>query len=102
VHAAVFLRERVAVEAGFIRQALDLVEELLPLLVRQTAAVPVGAGILPAMVEETDVVVLLLERFDGGLDEVVETVEQLLDVLGNFEVHGAPSAVGAASGRECA
>jgi hypothetical protein len=57
-------------------------EQLLPLLVGQAAAVPVGAGVLAAVVEEADVVVRLLERLDLALDEVVED----LQVVGQFGV----------------
>jgi hypothetical protein len=39
---------------------------------RQAAALPVGARVLAPMVEEADVVVLLLERLDLALDEVIQ------------------------------
>ena len=55
---AVLLRERVAVVTGGVGAAAGLAEQGLPLLVRQAAAVPVGTGVLAAMVEEPDVVVL--------------------------------------------
>ena len=58
VLAAVLLRERVAVVAGLVGQPTGLAEQRLPLVVRQAAAIPVGAGVLPAVVEEPDVVVL--------------------------------------------
>ena len=62
--AAVLLRERVAVVAGVVGAAAHLAEQRLPLLVGQAAALPVGAGVLPAVVEEAVVVVLRLERLD--------------------------------------
>ena len=62
-------------------------EQRLPLLVRQAAALPVGAGVLAPVVEEPDVVVLLLERLDLALDEVVELVEVVGEVRGELEVH---------------
>ena len=59
VLAAVLLRERVAVVARRRRPAgAPRASSCLPLLVGQPAAVPVGAGVLPAVVEEADVVVL--------------------------------------------
>ena len=72
---AVLLRERVAVVAGRVGPPAGLGEQRLPLLVRQAAAIPVGAGVLAAVVEEADVVVGLLERLDLPLDEVVEDVQ---------------------------
>ena len=66
---------------------LALREQLLPLVVRQPAAVPVGAGVLAAVVEEADVVVLLLERLDLRLDEVVELVEVGRQIGRDVEVH---------------
>ena len=93
VPAAVFLRERVPVVAGRVGPPPGLREQRLPVAAGQPAAVPVGAGVLPAVVEEADVVVLLLERLDLALDELVEFVQVLPQVLGQVEVHVAsPSA----------
>ena len=80
--AAVLLRERVAVVAGRVGAPARLAQQRLPLLVRQAAAVPVGAGVLAAVVEEADVVVLLLERLDLTLDELVELDEVLRQIRG--------------------
>ena len=60
VLAAELLRERIAVVAGRVGPAAGLAQQRLPLVVGQPAAVPVGAGVLAAMVEEALVVVLLL------------------------------------------
>ena len=87
VAAAVLLGERPTVEARCVGHPLDLVQQLLPLLVGQPATLPVGACILPAVVEEADVVVLLLERLDLLLDEVVQLRQQVGDVVGDVEVH---------------
>ena len=59
VLAAVLLGEGVAVVAGGVGPAAHLAEQRLPLLVGQAAALPVGAGVLAAVVEEAVVVVLL-------------------------------------------
>ena len=87
VLAAVLLRERVAVVAGGVGPPAGLAEQRLPLLVGQPAAVPVGAGVLPAVVEEADVVVLLLERLDLAFDELVELGEVGDEVGWQVEVH---------------
>ena len=62
------------------RRRCGLAHQVLPLLVRQAAdGVEVGAGVLAAVVEEADVVVLLLEGLDLALDELVEVLVQELD-----------------------
>src|SRR5438270_7745647 len=70
--AAVLLRQGVAVMAGGVGPATHLVEQRFPILVGQAGPVPVGAGVLPAVAEEAEVVVLALERRDLPLDNVVE------------------------------
>ena len=62
--AAVLLRERVAVVTGLVGDVAHLAQQRLPLLVGQAAAIPVGAGVFAAVVEEADVVVLVLDRLD--------------------------------------
>ena len=88
VPAAVLLREGVAVVPGLVGQPPGLAEQLLPLLVRQAAALPVGAGVLPAVVEEPDVVVLVLQRLDHRLDELVQLLEVGSEIRRQVEVHG--------------
>src|SRR5439155_26661698 len=83
----VLIRERVAVVAGRVGATPRLGEERFPPLVRQTAALPVGAGVLAAMVEEADIVVGLLERLDLALDELVQLDEVLRQIFRNGEVH---------------
>ena len=91
VLAAVLLRERVAVVAGGVGAAPRLARAAAPTRAfGQAAAVPVGARVLAPVVEEADVVVLLLERLDLALDELVELVEVVGQVLGDVEVHGVP------------
>ena len=63
-------------------------------MVRQAAALPVGAGVLTAVIEEPDVVVLLLERLDLALDEVVQLPEVGDEIRWEVEVHEAPFGVG--------
>src|SRR5205823_14166430 len=87
VAAAVRRREGEAEVAGGVGPAAHLGQQRLPLLAREAAAVPVGPGVLPAVVEEADVVVLFLARLDLLGDEVVELGEVGDDVGRQFEVH---------------
>ncbi len=87
VLAAELFREGIAVVARGVGETAGLVQQQFPLLVGQTTALPVGARVLSPVVEEADVVVLLLERFDLALDEVVQLEEVVGQVLGNLEVH---------------
>src|SRR5439155_15602392 len=88
VLAAVLLRERVPVVAGGVGAAAHLDEQRLPLFVREAAPIPVRPGVLTAMVEESLVVVLGLERLDLPLDEVVQLGEVVDEVRREVEVHG--------------
>ena len=74
--------------AGLVGAAAHLGQQLFPFVARLAVVVPVGAGMLAAMVEEADVVVLALERPDLALDEVVELDQVGRDVGGNVEIHG--------------
>ncbi len=47
----------------------------------------IGARPFAAMIEETDIVVLTLQRPDFALDEVVESDKQFCHLLGNREIH---------------
>src|SRR5262249_41194064 len=90
VLAAELLGQRVAVVTRLVGDPARLEEQRLPLLVRQPAALPVGARVFAPVVEETDVVVLVLERLDLALDELVELDEIRGDVARDVEVHGGP------------
>ena len=77
--------------ARLVGAALHLGEQLLPFVARLAVIVPVGAGMLAAMVEEADVVVLALQRPDLALDELVQLAQIGRDLRGNVEIHGASS-----------
>ena len=62
------------------------VQERLPGFVGQPAPFPVRAGILPAVVEEADVVVLLLRRFDFPFDEFVQLLKIGRQFRRDFEI----------------
>ncbi len=87
VLAAVRLRERIPIVTGVVGEFARLREQRLPILGRQAAAIPVGARVFAAMVEEADVVVRIFERLDLALDEVVELDEVVGQVFWNVEVH---------------
>src|SRR5436189_2703607 len=88
IAAAVLAGDTVAQEAGFVRAAAHLSQEVVPLLARHTTVLEVGALVLAAVIEETDVVVPLLQRLDLRLDKVIEVLQQRLDVLWDIKVHG--------------
>jgi hypothetical protein len=48
---------------------------LFPLCVRQTIPVPVGTGVFAAVIEESNVVVLVLYRLDYVFDELIKFVK---------------------------
>ena len=84
----VLLRERVTEMARRVGAAFRLQEQRFPLLVRQTAAVPVGPRVFAPMVEEALVVVLRLERLDLLLDEIIQLFQVGDEVRGKIVVHG--------------
>jgi hypothetical protein len=90
VAAPVLLGEGVAVVTGRIGPPSRFAQQILPLVVGEPAALPIRAGVLATVVEEADVVVLLLERLDLPLDEVVELEEVGGEVGGDREVDVAP------------
>ncbi len=79
---------------GVVGPPARLGQQQLPLMPRQAVVVPVGAGVLAAMVEEADVVVLALQRLDLRLDEGVELGEIGGQFGGNSEIHGGGSLSG--------
>src|SRR5262249_16999266 len=84
--AAERLRQGKAQMPGAIRAAPHLRQELLPFTPRPTVLLPVGPGMLTAVVEELQV--LALERLDLAFDEVVERGELPRDRVGNGKIHG--------------
>ena len=69
-------------------------QQLLPLLVRQTTTLPIRARVLTPMIEEPIVVITVLERLhDHASMKSSSSVEQRRDVGGNVEVHRGNLAV---------
>ena len=87
VFAAVFLGKRIAVVASVVGEFARFREQRFPLLGRQTAAVPVGTRVFAPVIEEADVVVRVLQRFDYLLDEVVEFDQIVGQIFWNVEIH---------------
>ena len=86
--AAQRLGQAEAQVAGLVGAALHLGQKLFPFVAGLAVVVPVGPGMLAAVVEEADVVVLPLQRPDLALDEGVELDDIGRDVGGNGEIHG--------------
>ena len=89
--ATILFRCREAPVSRLVGAAGRFLQQGLPFLVRQTVPVPVGACILPAMIEEAVVVVLVLERLDLGLDETFEFGVVVFQILRDGEIHGGQS-----------
>ena len=89
VAAAELRGQTVAQPACRVGAPSHLAEQVLPLPLRDAPVVPVGAGVLAAMVEVLDV--LPFQRFDLGLDERVHLGQQARKVLGESKIHGDPS-----------
>jgi hypothetical protein len=62
-------------------------QQLLPLPSRQPTGLPIRARILAAVVEEAVIVVGVLQREDGLVDEFVDAVDVRDEVRWVFEVH---------------
>src|SRR5690606_30291137 len=66
-----------------------LAEQRLPFMARQALIVPVGAGMLAAMIEKALIVVLRLKRLDLRFDEGVEHLQIVGDLPGDRKIHVA-------------
>ena len=80
-----------AIVPRLVGQLAGLGQQLFPLVFRQTAAVPVGAGPFAAVVEEALIVVARLQRRDLAIDEGVELGEIGRELRRQVEVHGKAS-----------
>ena len=85
VAAAELRRQPVAQPAGRIGAPAHLAEQVLPLPPRDAAVVPVGAGVLAALVEVLHV--LAFQRLDLGLDERVHLGQQARKMFWESEIH---------------
>ena len=77
--------------AGVVGETLGAGQQRLPLRIGQSTALPVGAGILAAVVEEADVVVPVFQGFDRLFDELVEFAQVVGEIFGDVEVHAVVS-----------
>src|ERR1700756_1377378 len=73
---------------GLIGEVLGLAQQRLPFLARQAPALEIGPRPFAAMVEEADVVVGFLQRFDLLRDEMIELVEICHEIRRQVEIHG--------------
>ena len=89
VLAAQLLRKTEAQMPRLVGAAAHLGQQGFPFVARLAVIVPVGTGVLAAMVEEADIVVLALQRPDLAFDEFVELPQIGRDLRGNVEIHGA-------------
>ena len=94
VPTAVLLGERIAVVAGGVGALARLEQQRLPLLVRQSATLPIGARVLTTVIEEPDVVIGFLERDDLAFDERIQLCEVGDQVGRQREVHRRSVAAG--------
>ncbi len=85
VAAAELRRQPVAQPARRVGAPAHLAEQVLPGPPRDAAVLPVGAGVLAALVEVLDV--FAFQRFDLGLDERVHLGEQARKMFGESEIH---------------
>jgi len=96
VLAAVALRDRKAQMPGLVREGLRLTQQVFPLMTRQPTLVEIRTRPLPAVIEEANVVVALLQRLDGLLDESIKLGEIRSQVIRQREIQratpGRPSA----------
>src|SRR5205807_817843 len=70
--AAVTLRDRKTQVSRIVGEVLHFPQQHFPLTPRQSAIVEIGACPFAAMIEETDVVIGVLDRLDLACDELVE------------------------------
>lgn len=87
VLAAVLFGQGEAPEAGGVGAADAFGEEGFPVRVREAVVRPVGAGVFAPVVEEAVIVVRVLKRGDGGIDEGVKRMEVLDQIPGEVKVH---------------
>ena len=96
VLAAVMLGDRKTQMSGLVGESLRLTKQVFPFMARQTALVEIGARPFAAMIEETDVVVALLERLDGLIDETIKLGQVRSQIIRQREIQratpGRPSA----------
>ena len=85
VSAAELRREAVAQPARAVGALAHLAEQVFPLPARDAAVVPIGAGVLAALVEVLHV--FAFQRFDLGLDERVHLGEQARKMFREGEIH---------------
>jgi hypothetical protein len=87
VPPAKFRRNGIAVMSRPVGNAAHLRKQSPPVSTREAVIVPIGPRMFAAVVEETDIVVAVLNRLDLAFDEIVEHGEIISDVSRDFEQH---------------
>ncbi len=72
---------------GLVGADRSFAQQGFPLVAWQAAIVEIGPRPFAAMVEETDVVVLLLQRLDFPGDKIVQFIKIGQQVLGERKIH---------------
>ncbi len=80
-----------AQESGLVGAHAHLAQQSFPFLARQPAMLEIRACPFAAVIEETVVVVLPLQRHDLAFDEIVDAGEKIGDLFRDREVHGSSS-----------
>ena len=88
VLAAIFLRRRKPPVAGLVGPHAGFAQQQFPFAPWQPTVFEIGARPFAAMIEETDIVVLLLQWLDLGFDEGVKLGQIGNQIGGQREIHG--------------
>ena len=86
--AAIFLWRRKPPVAGLVGADAGLAQQQFPFAPWQPTMFEIGARPFAAVIEETDIVVLLLKRLDLGYDEGVKLDQIGNQIGGQREIHG--------------
>jgi hypothetical protein len=73
---------------GLVRYGPGFGEQVFPFDTRQTAIVPIGAGMFPAVIEKPDVVITILDWLDFSFNEGVKFGEIGCEFGRQIEIHG--------------
>ena len=86
--AAIFLWCRKTPVAGLVGADAGFAQQQFPFAPWQPTVLEIGARPFAAVIEETDIVVLLLQRLDLGFDEGVKLGQIGNQIGGQREIHG--------------
>ena len=87
VLAAILLRRGKPPVARLVGGLARIAEQVLPFVIGQPLAFPIGPRVLAAVVEEADVVILSHQRFDLRIDEFLQLCVIVFQFLRDGEIH---------------